>query len=41
MSVICCSDEDMLKKLSDFMNDRHYSCSVLYEFRYALCVINY
>ncbi|KAL9225484.1 hypothetical protein vseg_001401 [Gypsophila vaccaria] len=25
------SDEDMLKKLGDLMNDSHYSCSVLYE----------
>ncbi|XP_043725229.1 galactokinase-like [Telopea speciosissima] len=25
------SDEDMLKKLGDLMNESHYSCSVLYE----------
>uniref|UniRef100_A0ACD5WFR6 Uncharacterized protein n=1 Tax=Avena sativa TaxID=4498 RepID=A0ACD5WFR6_AVESA len=25
------SEEDMLKKLGDLMNDSHYSCSVLYE----------
>ncbi|KAH9606867.1 hypothetical protein KSS87_019701 [Heliosperma pusillum] len=25
------SDEDMLKKLGDLMNDSHYSCSVLFE----------
>ncbi|PIA60990.1 hypothetical protein AQUCO_00300482v1 [Aquilegia coerulea] len=25
------SDEEMLKKLGDLMNDSHYSCSVLYE----------
>lgn len=25
------SDEDMLKKLGDLMNDSHHSCSVLYE----------
>ncbi|XP_028109771.1 galactokinase-like isoform X1 [Camellia sinensis] len=26
-----CSEEDMLKKLGDLMNESHYSCSVLYE----------
>ncbi|XP_020272644.1 galactokinase-like [Asparagus officinalis] len=31
MIVKICSDEDILKRLGDLVNDSHYSCSALYE----------